>query len=119
MDDQTAGILALIGHPERFALLLALLQAPATEADLVETIGLPQQSATRHLKALAAGGLITRKGGRGRYELLHPNEVLTLLEHSNRLVELILSMRLEATKETGKTLRRGRIRPATSDAEAQ
>jgi DNA gyrase subunit B len=70
---QVARVLAALGHPQRVRLLRALLQQPASAAELVERLGLGTTGqAYHHLHLLRAADLIEPLGGpppRGRFGL--------------------------------------------------
>lgn len=65
--------LRVMAHPVRLQLLERLSRAPyaATVGQLADQVGIPLESASKHLRALAAEGLLTfrRDGGHRRYAL--------------------------------------------------
>lgn len=83
MDARTALTLAALDETAA-AVLLTLLEGPATEAELLATVAPSQPTLNRHLEKLRRSGLIVREPGRlkapGRaWSLAHPEETDALL----------------------------------------
>lgn len=64
----------LLGEPNRLRLLMALEEGEQTVSDLVRRTGLTQANVSRHLGALAAGGIVGRRpdGTRAYYFIAEP-----------------------------------------------
>jgi DNA gyrase subunit B len=80
-DEAVARALAALGHRQRLALLKAILEQPATAAELIDRLSLTSTGqAYHHLNTLQAAGLI-RQGERGRFEFVghQAGAFLTLL----------------------------------------
>src|SRR4051794_33012873 len=65
-DEAVARVLAALGHRQRLSLLKAILEQPATAAELIDRLRLTSTGqAYHHLNTLQSAGLI-RQGERGR-----------------------------------------------------
>jgi DNA gyrase subunit B len=61
-DGQVAGVLAALGNKQRLALLKAILEKPASAAELVERLGMGTTGQVyHHLKALQAADLVAQE----------------------------------------------------------
>lgn len=72
--DLIAGRFRLLGEPNRLRLLMELEQGPRTVSELVAATGMTQANVSRHLQALARGGLLARRreGTRVFYRIADP-----------------------------------------------
>ena len=111
MDGQTYLVAEALGHADRFAAVLRLLDGEARERDLLKDLDLPQKTANRHLTHLLRLGLLTKDGQQGAYRLTAEAETRLALEILNRLAVRLLEIRLESDQALGRQLRRGRLRP--------
>lgn len=69
-DDRVARVLAALGNKSRLALLKAILDKPASAADLVEHLGMGTTGQVyHHLKALQAADLVTQEE-RGQFAFI-------------------------------------------------
>jgi DNA-binding transcriptional ArsR family regulator len=92
-------LLAALGDPSRFRIVLELSAKERHVSDLAETIGLSQSCTTRHLQALERAGLVrTRRAGK---------RVMASLEAGEAAAGLLDWVRsrlgIEATEEPGRT----------------
>lgn len=117
MDTQTDIVLAAVGHPDRAAILIELLERDAREKELVEALGISQKNANRHFSQLRTAGLIERDRRQGPYRITHPTEVRLLLETANRLALAVLTARSATESETSARLRRTRLKRAKTSSE--
>jgi DNA-binding transcriptional ArsR family regulator len=59
---RAAAMVQALAHPVRLRLLAALCEEAAPAAALADRLGLPRATVTRHLRPLAAAGLLTASG---------------------------------------------------------
>lgn len=77
-DDLVAKVLGALGNKQRLGILKAILQEPASAAELVDRLGMGTTGQVyHHLKALQAAALITQEE-RGRY-VIYGHRVQSLL----------------------------------------
>ena len=80
----------------RILLLYLLVERPQTVSQLIDALGLPQSSVSRHLGILRAAELVrTRRDGRHIYYSLGDNRVIQALE----ILRAILHDRISAHAE--------------------
>lgn len=126
MEANVATPAALIGDPARAAMLMALLDGRAVPAtQLAWAAGVTPQSASNHLRKLAAGGLVTvTRQGRHRYYRLagahvaQALEALSILSPAPRPIDPPLTPRARRLRE-GRTCYdhlAGRLGVALADA---
>lgn len=89
MDDRTTAIARAL-YPPNTDVLLSLLDAPATENDLVAALGLGQSTVNRRLTQLSQAGLVSRESGKAHapnlpWHVNHAREVDAVLQ---RLLDL-------------------------------
>ena len=105
MEGQTYHVLEALGHPDRAALVIRLLEGPGRERDLLMELGLPQKTANRHFATLRLVGLVTREGQKAPYRLVAPAETRAALERVNALAQRIVELRLAEDRALEKRLR--------------
>ncbi len=89
--DAAAARLAAIGHRQRLAILLSLLQQPASVSEMVSTLELGTTGAAyHHLKALQGAGLVVQEE-RGVFEIA-PDQV-------GFVIGILAALAIEATVE--------------------
>jgi DNA-binding IclR family transcriptional regulator len=109
MEGQTYHVLDALGHPDRAAIVIRLLEGEARERDLLGELGLPQKTANRHFATLRQVGLVARNGQKAPYRLVAPTETRAALEMVNALALRIVEIRLAEDQALGRRLRRGRL----------
>jgi DNA-binding transcriptional ArsR family regulator len=74
MAERAAAVVEALAHPDRVRLVALLCEQDATAAELAERLGRPRPAVTRHLRALAAQGLLAqvKDGGQPRYRVVEP-----------------------------------------------
>jgi len=79
--DLIAARFKLLGETSRLKLLIALEEGPKNVGELVDATGLTQANVSRHLSALAEGGILTRnrEGLNIYYEIASP-EIFEMCE---------------------------------------
>lgn len=93
-------LLAAVGEPSRFQIVLELARRERHVSDLAEAIGLSQSCTTRHLQALErAGAVRTRRFGKRVIASL----ALQALEVARLLQWLRAGLELDAYAEPGRT----------------
>jgi len=72
--ERAAAVVEALAHPDRVRLVALLCEQDATAAELAGRLGLPRAAVTRHLRALAAQGLLgqVKVGGQSRYRVAEP-----------------------------------------------
>jgi DNA-binding transcriptional ArsR family regulator len=79
--DQIAARFRLLGEPVRLKLLAALAEHERNVGDLVALTGAGQANVSKHLAAMAQGGLVRRrKAGTSTYYALADESALTLCD---------------------------------------
>lgn len=115
MDDRTAQLLDAL-DPVAVAILLELIAAPATEAEILSALeGVSQPSANRRLERLRRARIIARETGKRRapgrlWTLVHTEETGALLQSLLTLSEAI---------ETDDTARRAAAKRKLARARAE
>jgi DNA-binding IclR family transcriptional regulator len=112
VESQTFLILEALGHPDRAAVVTALLEKTGREKDLVDELGLAQTTASRHFAMLRQVGLVTRASAHGRYDLTAHVETRAALEAVNTLARAIVAARSSEDEALGQRIRRSRFSPA-------
>ena len=118
MEGQTYQVLEAIGHSERAAIVIRLLEGEGRERDLLKELGLPQKTANRHFAALRQVGIVTREGQQSAYRLIAPAETRSALEAVNALARRINEIRLAEDQALARRLRRGRLESANDNMTA-
>lgn len=81
-------VFAALADPTRRAILLSLRDGDATVAQLAEPFDISQPAVSKHLKALEAAGLITRRtSGTARYSILQANPIAEAVRWSREFSE--------------------------------
>src|SRR3954470_2656138 len=94
MEGQTYLVLDALGHPDRAAIVLRLLEGEGRESELLLALGLAQKTANRHFATLRQAGIVARDGQKAPYRLTAPDETRTALESVNTLARKIVAGRL-------------------------
>lgn len=110
MDGQTFLILDALGHPDRAAVVIALLGKDGREKDLVNELGLSQKTANRHFSMLRHVGLVRRDSPHGPYRLTAHAETRVALEAMNALATTVLGARAREDEALGSRIRRSRFK---------
>lgn len=112
MEGQTSLLLEALGHPDRLAVVLRLLETEARERDLVRELGLAQKTANRHFAQLRDVGIVTRDTPHGPNRLTLERETREALEAIHSLATRLLEQRLAVEREVGQRLRKSRLKPS-------
>lgn len=113
MDTRTGQILAVLDSAGA-SMLLALLEGPLTEAELLSAAGEPGQSTgNRRLHRLREAGLVTQERGKSRapgrqWSLIHPAEIEALLDALLKLVSAVDLSDRQLREAAAGTLKRAR-----------
>jgi len=91
-----------LGDPKRVLILYALSEDVKCVSELVEELGLPQPTVSRHLAVLRARGLVhaEREGTAAYYSLVDPRIIEAL-----DMLRAILASQLAASAELAQQLR--------------
>jgi DNA-binding transcriptional ArsR family regulator len=114
--DQTTRIFKALASEDRLSVVLLLLSRDASEKEIVMALEIPQQSATRHLTALADAGLVRRERPRSRYALTDLEAIRGLLEAASALGASVAHSRLQREQSFGRAIRKTRFRETDSQA---
>ena len=114
MDGQTFLILEALGHPDRAAVVIALLEKDGREKELVQALGLSQKTANRHFSTLRHVGLVRRNSPHGPYRLTAHAQTRLALEAINALATSISGVRAQEDEALGGRIRRSRFRGSPS-----
>ena len=90
-----------LGDPKRVLILYALSEGPRRVSELVDDLGLPQSTVSRHLRVLRERGLTDAdRQGTAVYYSLTDDRIIQALD----LMRAILSSQLAASAELAQTL---------------
>ncbi len=56
--EETAGMLRVLGHPDRLRILACLMHKKCFVNDLAEKMGLPQSTVSQHLRVMTDRGIL-------------------------------------------------------------
>ena len=85
-----------LGDPKRVLILYALLDGPRCVGELVEELGVPQSTVSRHLRVLRERGLaVPERRGTAMYYSVSDRRIIEALD----LLRAILSSQLAASAE--------------------
>ncbi len=71
---ETSRVLQALGHPVRLRIVAGLLDGSCCVGPMVDCLGLPQPTVSRHLAVLREAGVVeaTAEGRERRYRVVHP-----------------------------------------------
>lgn len=105
------------GNPDRYRILLVLLDGPATQKDLKAALKLQSGTLSKHMAVLTSSGLVRQqRPGHAPYELAVRDGVSRLLQASDNLLVERDEAQLARSRKQSKGLNQGVMRPAPSEA---
>jgi DNA-binding transcriptional ArsR family regulator len=102
-------ILQALADPDRYRIVLFLLQSPATQKQLATTLSLNSGTVSKHMKVLASAELAHKGRSHSAYELRFEARLRELLGHVSNLKLEILDEKKAIAGEESEMLRRAGI----------
>ncbi|MDA0179710.1 winged helix-turn-helix domain-containing protein [Solirubrobacter phytolaccae] len=98
--------MAALGDPERWQIVLRLLESDATQKQLSAELGLSSATLSRRMNELELMGLVARERSHSPYVLLFRQPVLKVLQAGAELAEAVSTRQATVDQAKTKDLRR-------------